>query len=484
MFKSAFRQIWQNGASDVIEYGEKSDNEIGTHTGHIPITRIHPVANNGQPSTPPSAPRSPAIGRAFQGDVIPFVVPPLSKMRISQSYQLQPVQPTFKRDRVSIESRGTLNQSDDGSSVGSENSLSGTPVLPRVSQASSLTGFSVDSTFSECNSLAAFQSRNTPLGRFDPKLYICSEAVDTDLHQSRCGRVWFSMVYDGAVESLTVKVLKVKQLPPREHNNSPRDSIVKLFLLPDERISQQTKVRMRNNNPTFNETFVFQVSSSEIRKRTLRLSVFDTDKKKSTRSLLGHALISLNDIDPSKVNEVVWRDLDDIAHPGDIGGSLGELHNAITYFPNLDRLGVVVLEAKNLCKLDLEATGVYVKVSLKQGHQVIKTKKTTTKDGLSDPQFNESFAFKVSAKDIDQTCLFFNVVTTGGKGAIYKMTSTLRNTVTKGHFGASEHKYGRVAIGSYMYCRGGQLLHWQEIMAQPRKSVARWHTLSEIIVNE
>ena len=58
------------------------------------------------------------------------------------------------------------------------------------------------------------------------------------------------------------------------------------------------------------------MSSSEIRKRTLRLSVFDTDKKKSTRSLLGHALISLNDIDPSKVNEVVWRDLDDIAHVG------------------------------------------------------------------------------------------------------------------------------------------------------------------------
>ena len=54
--------------------------------------------------------------------------------------------------------------------------------------------------------------------------------------------------------------LQVKQLRPRSTgDNLPRDSFVKLFLLPNEKHSYQTKVRHRSNHPVFNESFSFHV---------------------------------------------------------------------------------------------------------------------------------------------------------------------------------------------------------------------------------
>ena len=55
------------------------------------------------------------------------------------------------------------------------------------------------------------------------------------------------------------------------------------------------------------------MSNSEIRQRILRLSVYDEEKRKSSRSLLGHALVHLEDHDFSKACDEMWSDLDDIA---------------------------------------------------------------------------------------------------------------------------------------------------------------------------
>ena len=56
-----------------------------------------------------------------------------------------------------------------------------------------------------------------------------------------------------------------------------------------------------------------QVSNSEIRQRVLRLSVYDEEKRKSSRNLLGHALVHLDDHDFSNASDEMWADLDDIA---------------------------------------------------------------------------------------------------------------------------------------------------------------------------
>jgi len=66
--------------------------------------------------------------------------------------------------------------------------------------------------------------------------------------------------------------------------------------------------------PQSNHIQFVKVSGEEISERCIRLSVYDFDKKKSTKHLIGHALVNLSDFDPSKADEILWRDLDDIAH--------------------------------------------------------------------------------------------------------------------------------------------------------------------------
>lgn len=36
---------------------------------------------------------------------------------------------------------------------------------------------------------------------------------------------------------------------------------------------------------------------------------------------------------------------------------------------------------------------------------------------------------------------------------------------------------GRVVVGSYMYARGKQLEHWNEMLSKPKELVKRWHAL-------
>jgi len=309
-----------------------------------------------------------------------------------------------------------------------------------------------------------------------PELY--KHSAEIDLPPSRIGRVWFKLVYDGAVETLTVEILKVKQLLPRDHSNTPRDSFVKLFLLPDERFSQQTKVRPRSNNPTFGEKFVFQVSNSELRRRCLRLSVYDAGK--GGRHLVGHALVTLKEIDP-KEGEYLWRDLDDIAHTGDTGTSIGELNVGLSYIPTLSRLNVVVGKARNLRKVDLQSNGIYVKIALTQGHSTVKTKITSTLDGALDLNFDESFSFKVPPEDLDKSCLSIMVLTTRSRGSVRQIATSLKNVVTKGKYRNNCSKYGRIAVGSFMYCRNLQLMHWQEAISKKCQVVYKWHPLSEVI---
>jgi isovaleryl-CoA dehydrogenase len=47
-----------------------------------------------------------------------------------------------------------------------------------------------------------------------------------------------------------------------------------------------------------------------------------------------------------------------------------------------------------------------------------------------------------------------------------------------GRLGNHEEEYGKVVVGPFMYARGEELMHWQEMMAQPRNAVTRWHQLS------
>lgn len=303
----------------------------------------------------------------------------------------------------------------------------------------------------------AYQYQQSLLGNLQPDLY--RSYTDDDetlmLPPSEHGRLWFSILYDGVIGQLTVNLIKIKELPGRDRDNSPRDPFVKVFLLPDERSHLISKVKKKTLAPVYNETFIFQVSSEGLQEKVLRFSVYDVDRRRIRHSL-GHVLVPLKDTDVIK-GDVLWRDLEPHSQ---ISSSLGELSLSLCYIPNVDKVKVVILQARQMNDINTDRdSGIYVRIQMTHGRKVFKTKKTVVQKISPNPIFNESFSFSISGKILD-TCSFNISVMTSPKSAL-----------------GNDELYGKVIIGSFMFSRGDELLHWQDMLSQPRTPVTKWHTL-------
>ncbi len=128
------------------------------------------------------------------------------------------------------------------------------------------------------------------------------------------------------------------------------DPYVKLYLLPDKKKKYETKVHRKTLNPTFNESFIFKLPYGEVTAKTLMLDVYDFDRF-SKHDKIGIVKIPLNAIDLCKTLEE-WRELD----PPETGQDkevLGDICFSLRYVPTSGKLTVVVLEAKNLKKMDV-----------------------------------------------------------------------------------------------------------------------------------
>ncbi|XP_013929591.1 PREDICTED: synaptotagmin-15-like, partial [Thamnophis sirtalis] len=134
----------------------------------------------------------------------------------------------------------------------------------------------------------------------------------------------------------------------------------------------------------------------------------------------------------------------------------GDLQFSLSYNDYLARLTVVVLRARGL-KLQNErnSTGVCVRVSLMNHNQLIKSKRTTVIIGSSNPLYNETFSFKVDQLQLDATSLSLSVIP-----------------------GDETSSLGCVIVGPFMYTRGKELEHWNEMISKPKELVKRWHALS------
>ncbi|KAL8597441.1 hypothetical protein ACOMHN_050939 [Nucella lapillus] len=308
----------------------------------------------------------------------------------------------------------------------------------------------------------AFHYQQSLIGSLQPDLYShsssFSEEEDSYLPMSTYGRLWYSIVYDAAVEQLNVTLIKVKDLPGRGAHHYPRDPFVKIFLLPDDRTCRTSKVRRKTLSPVFNENFVFSVTADDVKTRVLRFSVYDVDKKK-VRHSLGHVMVPLRDVDLGHV-DTYWSDLESMPQAL---SSMGDLELSLCYLPQSEKIKVGVMRARNLKHTDLDAdTRLYLRLQLFYGRKIHRTKRTTSRSSSLDLTVNESLSFSVSGKQLESCRLEIALM----------MTSQRRTGLTH------DVEYGRVVIGPFMYARGEELIHWQEIMAQPRSVITRWHALT------
>lgn len=314
------------------------------------------------------------------------------------------------------------------------------------------------------------QYQQSLIGSLQPDLYShsssFSEEEDNYLPMSTYGRLWYSLVYDAAVEQLNVTLVKVKDLPGRGSHRHPRDPYVKVFLLPDDKTCRTSKVRKKTLCPIFNENFVFSVTADDVKNRVLRFSVYDVDKRK-VRHSLGHVMVPLRDVDLGHV-DTYWADLEPMTQ---VLSSLGDLQVTLCYVPQTEKIKVGVLKARNLKQADIDKeTRLYVRLQLFYGRKVHRTKRTGSRaggSGQAEVDVSETLSFSVAGKQLDSCRLEAALMLTSPKaGGVGGMLT------------GQDVEYGRVVLGPFMYARGEELIHWQEMLQQPRVPVTRWHALA------
>lgn len=91
------------------------------------------------------------------------------------------------------------------------------------------------------------------------------------------GRLRFKLDYDFGNTCLQVGVIEAENLPAMDMGGTS-DPYVKLYLLPEKKKKQETKVHRKTLNPIFNEQFSFKIPYAEITSKTLVFAVYDFDR--------------------------------------------------------------------------------------------------------------------------------------------------------------------------------------------------------------
>ncbi|GAB6026379.1 Arf guanine nucleotide exchange factor syt1 [Chamberlinius hualienensis] len=283
------------------------------------------------------------------------------------------------------------------------------------------------------------------------------EPDEGESHQSevKLGRLQFKLDYDFNSNNLAVTVIQAEDLPALDMGGTS-DPYVKVYLLPDKKKKFETKVHRKTLNPVFNETFNFKVPYTDIIAKTLIFAVFDFDRF-SKHDQIGEVKVALNQVDLAQTLEE-WRDLTSVEGEQGQENKLGDICFSLRYVPTAGKLTVVILEAKNLKKMDVGGlSDPYVKIALMMNGKRLKKKKTSIKKCTLNPYYNESFTFEVPFEQIQKVQLVVTVV-------------------DYDRIGTSE-PIGRVIMGCN--AAGSALRHWSDMLASPRRPIAQWHTLQE-----
>ncbi|XP_029000849.1 synaptotagmin-7b isoform X3 [Betta splendens] len=286
-------------------------------------------------------------------------------------------------------------------------------------------------------------------------MLMLSPGSEEDEHEGavceKLGRIQFSVGYSFQDSTLTVKILKGQDLPAKDFSGTS-DPFVKLYLLPDKKHKLETKVKRKNLNPHWNETFLFEGFPYEkVVQRTLYLQVLDYDRF-SRNDPIGEVSIPLNKLDLANM-QTFWKELKPCS---DGSGSRGDLLVSLCYNPTANTITVSIIKARNLKAMDIGGTSdPYVKVWLMHKDKRVEKKKTVVMKRCLNPVFNESFPFDVPAHVLRETTIIITVM---------DKDRLSRNDVI-----------GKI----YLSWKSGpaEVKHWKDMMGHPRTTVAQWHAL-------
>ncbi|XP_076231389.1 synaptotagmin 1 isoform X2 [Calliopsis andreniformis] len=283
-----------------------------------------------------------------------------------------------------------------------------------------------------------------------------SDEGESKQSEVKLGKLQYKLEYDFNTNALAVTVIRAEELPALDMGGTS-DPYVKVYLLPDKKKKFETKVHRKTLNPVFNETFTFKgVPYADAMNKTLVFAIFDFDRF-SKHDQIGEVKVPLCQVDLAQTIEE-WRELQSVEGEGGQDNKLGDICFSLRYVPTAGKLTVVILEAKNLKKMDVGGlSDPYVKIALMQNGKRLKKKKTSIKKCTLNPYYNESFTFEVPFEQIQKVQLVVTVV-------------------DYDRIGTSE-PIGKVILG--YNANGTELRHWSDMLASPRRPIAQWHTLKD-----
>ncbi|KAH9379597.1 hypothetical protein HPB48_020302 [Haemaphysalis longicornis] len=116
----------------------------------------------------------------------------------------------------------------------------------------------------------------------------------------------------------------------------------------------------------------------------------------------------------------------------------------------------------------------YVKVTLCCGDRKAKKRKTSVKKASAQPAWNEALSFDVTEEQLSSRAqLLVNVWRHGCSGASTATSLGAFQLVSGG--ASSSASLGSFQLGPATTDSGAQ--HWRDMLANPRRAVARWHAL-------
>ncbi|XP_032044965.1 synaptotagmin-8 [Aythya fuligula] len=277
------------------------------------------------------------------------------------------------------------------------------------------------------------------------------EDLEQGLEQTGRGKLQYSLEYNFHAQELKVGVKQAADLKAMD-NGGTSDPYVIVYLTSDMRKKYETKVYRKTLSPVFNESFTFQLPQAEVSESTLVMQIHDFNRF-AKHDTIGEVRLPLASVNLQHVIEQ-WSDL---AVASKVEQErLGDICFSLRYVPSTGKLTVLILEAKKLKRMDSHGLAdPFVKVHLILNRKKWKKKTTSVKKNTLSPYFNEVFVFEVPFNQIQNVDVVISVWD--------------YDRVTK------NEPIGKLFLG----CRatGNQLRHWSDMLANPRRPLAQWHSL-------
>ncbi|XP_013771818.1 synaptotagmin-7-like [Limulus polyphemus] len=286
-----------------------------------------------------------------------------------------------------------------------------------------------------------------------------SNLSDTKITHKKTPVIEFSIVYVSSINSLTVHIIRVANLPVKYRKNC--SSYVKVSLLARKKSSHSTSVSKKSLNPEYEENFSFEgYTLKELTQFTLRLSVYVKLFHSFKNRLIGDLWLPLSQLDLTPdVPQIISEKLSPLKTSRSKLQSvdLGQLFVMLQYQPEADRLKVMVRKAENLKRPSGVSIGLseyYVIISLLRGIEAVTYKETRPASGPN-PVWNQPFLFDIPETEVHQYSLQFLVML----GRIYSRDGVV----------------GQVLVGPGSTPLG--IAHWNEAISPSTVESAKWHNI-------